>query len=1176
MRIRVKSGVLGRWIRLAGVLSVVSAAAYFTVGAVMAFSGTGAGNDGSPYRITTCSQLQEMQSNLSASYELGNDINCNGVTFTPIGSVPSPFTGKLFGNNYAISNLTISQPTTSYVGLFAAIAAAQVRDLDIVNASVTGGYSTGILAGRSGNMIIDSIRIISSDVSSGSGPVTGGLVGSIAASTVSNVLIDNDSTITGQNSTGGLAGYVMTSDLSGIGVEGTVTGNGNVGGILGFVTGNSLSDSYFDGTLTAEENIGGVIGYYDLSAANEQVDVRRVYSAGSLTAGAFSSTTGGIIGVINLDQDAASLPDPVLENIFSRIVITNNSPTPSGGVLGRLAYTSGNLTSLSGGYSDATNSGSQRCIGDGSITDCVKVNIASANPDYFTFPLNAPLSAWDFSSVWTQDTDLYPILRGNLRLYEKGIGSQTDPYQITDCQQLQAVAANLTSHFKVMNAIDCSASSSWNGGQGFAPIGNDLGVFGGTFNGNNQPISELYIDRVDDDPDTNYDTDPATNQQFVGLFGYAVNADISNVVLNNARIRGYQYVGGVVGLMEGGTVTNAKVNVGVADNSCDVNGSCIWARYGINGGGIVGYLDGGIVDQSISAGPVKGSGNVIGGLVGYMQGSAVLSDSRTSSNVDGGSAIGGAVGRAIDSTIDNVFASGNVIAKTTDEFSKPGYSAGGLVAIAETSTIMQSAATGDVRSDDMYGGGLAAVMYRTTVTDTYATGDVSVGNDYAGGFAAQIVEGSVSRSYSSGDVSLDNGTVVGGFASYLTGSDGNELTISDSFTTSRVTGSLDPLTYAFGSNVDPVYVIFDNISYDQQLTQASYCTLDNLPTGCSPANADALSPGYFTHFDNSPFTQSTVGVWNPLLWYFDEQHLPILFQSSTAPILITPAAYNVYKDLPIHVYMPFDSIANSNVLVLQNDSRTIVIGLQTLAPGHHQFTIPMDSILSTPEVTSSTSLSIPTDAYTITIAGQPTVGGPAVSAIANSVTITDQPYIICEAPSRTDTTVRVACAAVPNEGFGTATWQMQYSADGGATYTSVTLDNPAVAIHTITGLQPGTQYVVRFRFTNDWGTSEWGSQSVKTLGTAPSSGSSAATPDTNSKSKNVTIVTKSEYSQVTSPAKDDVGVPATGDEIMQMKAGTGSDGQKTSTLGWWWIVLIIVPGAVLFYVFVRWLYRHKN
>jgi hypothetical protein len=54
-----------------------------------------------------------------------------------------------------------------------------------------------------------------------------------------------------------------------------------------------------------------------------------------------------------------------------------------------------------------------------------------------------------------------------------GSGTLAIPFGITDCCQLQAIGASqdaLTKNYKLLNDIDCSASSGWDSGKGFKPI----------------------------------------------------------------------------------------------------------------------------------------------------------------------------------------------------------------------------------------------------------------------------------------------------------------------------------------------------------------------------------------------------------------------------------------------------------------------------------------------------------------------------------------------------------------------------------------------------------------------------------------------------------------------------------------------------------------------------------
>jgi The GLUG motif len=147
------------------------------------FSGSGAGIEPDPYVITTCAQLQEMDTDLNAYYVLDNDIDCSqtnpedafnesgqwtdGKGFDPIGNVAlnggniysgfnyESFTGTLDGQNHKITNLYINRGVDAndvngyYIGLFSTISSgAEVKNLGIEDVDITGsGNNVGALAG---------------------------------------------------------------------------------------------------------------------------------------------------------------------------------------------------------------------------------------------------------------------------------------------------------------------------------------------------------------------------------------------------------------------------------------------------------------------------------------------------------------------------------------------------------------------------------------------------------------------------------------------------------------------------------------------------------------------------------------------------------------------------------------------------------------------------------------------------------------------------------------------------------------------------------------------------------------------------------------------------------------------------------------------------------------------
>jgi uncharacterized repeat protein (TIGR02543 family) len=225
-----------------------------------------------------------------------------------------------------------------------------------------------------------------------------------------------------------------------------------------------------------------------------------------------------------------------------------------------------------------------------------------------------------------------------------GSGTAGDPYIITTVEELQEMNDNKTAYYILGNDIDASATSGWNGGAGFVPIGwGPLHVsdnkFTGTFDGRRYKITNLHIN--------------LSGSPYVGLFGYVGGAVIENVGLEEENVIGGSYVGGLVGsngdlFLSGGTIIN-----------CYSTGS-------VNGGGSTGGLVGlncGTISRSYSAASVIGTNNE-GGLVGNDAGPvsncyATGSVSYQVINGVGGVDVGGLIG-ALGNTLSNCYSTGPV------------------------------------------------------------------------------------------------------------------------------------------------------------------------------------------------------------------------------------------------------------------------------------------------------------------------------------------------------------------------------------------------------------------------------------------------------------------------------------------------------------------------------------
>ncbi len=244
-------------------------------------------------------------------------------------------------------------------------------------------------------------------------------------------------------------------------------------------------------------------------------------------------------------------------------------------------------------------------------------------------------------------------------------------------QTLQGMArtGNLSGYYALGSNIDATDTSSWNGGLGFAPVGNSTNKFNGKFDGLGHTISNLYINRP--------------TQSYVGLFGYTGSgSSVSNVGLVGGSVSGWMFVGGLVGLSYG-AITNSYATGSVSGTIYYIGGlvgrnySAITNSYatgsvtgsgsGIYIGGLVGWNEnGGTITNAYATGSVSGTNNDVGGLVGINYG-AITNSYATGSVTGVSNHVGGLVGTNAG-TITNSYATGSVTGSGSGT-----YCIGGLV-----------------------------------------------------------------------------------------------------------------------------------------------------------------------------------------------------------------------------------------------------------------------------------------------------------------------------------------------------------------------------------------------------------------------------------------------------------------------------------------------------------------
>jgi len=418
-----------RKVRLFAVTGLLLLLALLSPGLVAAFSAYGVGTSGSPYRVATCAQLQEMTNNLAGYYKLVSNIDCTGTVFTSVGAYTTPFTGNLDGDNHTISNLSVS---TS--GLFAYTAGATIRNLTISSGTSTGNGNQGSFVGYAINSTLSNVHssMAIAVLDPSSAAYIGGLVGAATGATS----IDSSS------------------------YSGTMAGGAYVGGLVGYMgnlstpTSDVLSNSLFNGTINlAGIYAGGAVGIlYSGTVSN-------VYSSGTINVTGATSYVGGLIGI---SYRGAS------NNNFSATYI-NGTGTSIGGIYGTFFVTTNGWNSTrSNDYYDryranGNDAYSRNCAADEEGSgNCTAVNTANATPSYFkNNTTNAPLNhaSWNFTTTW-QTTASYPTLRNISNFTDQTVPNGGDANGDGTNDSFQAWVASTQSSSSIWSTVEVPSSSS--------------------------------------------------------------------------------------------------------------------------------------------------------------------------------------------------------------------------------------------------------------------------------------------------------------------------------------------------------------------------------------------------------------------------------------------------------------------------------------------------------------------------------------------------------------------------------------------------------------------------------------------------------------------------------------------------------------------------------------------
>ncbi|HWJ80183.1 MAG TPA: GLUG motif-containing protein [Niallia sp.] len=224
--------------------------------------------------ISTPQQLQDINNNLTETYELVNDIDMSGFPFTPLGRVYPFFSGHLNGKGFKIKNLRVVS-TIEYTGFIARTNGGVVENLGLEDVYI-----------ESNNHHV------------------GGLVALNSLSErISNCYVTG--TIKQTNSSklycGGLVGrnYGNVNDCYS---DCIVSGGDSVGGFSGVInyTGSTIKNCYSKSTVSGSKNIGAFFGTSETTVVYEN----NFYD--SQLAGVSQSSRTGVVGKTSSEMQTQS------------------------------------------------------------------------------------------------------------------------------------------------------------------------------------------------------------------------------------------------------------------------------------------------------------------------------------------------------------------------------------------------------------------------------------------------------------------------------------------------------------------------------------------------------------------------------------------------------------------------------------------------------------------------------------------------------------------------------------------------------------------------------------------------------------------------------------------------------------------------------------------------------
>ena len=744
--------------------------------------------------ITSWTDLAAISSSLAGNYRLVTNLSsadsdyasAGGNAWTPLGPSGTPFTGTFDGNNFTISNLTISTLTGDNQGLFGVISGATLSNLGLLDVDIAADNYVGALFGAQAG-----------------------------ASTITNCY--STGVIDGDVSTGGLFGSSSYYDITINNCWSSVTITGLQGSGFGHLACDSagvVNNCYATGNVT----VTGAAGGFAHDAA--YVTITNCYATGTVSSGSYAGGfANGTVGGL------------VLKNCYATGDVTgvNNDFDYVGPLIGALSGSQTNCWYAA--EATITNNGTQGENTTGTST--------TNRSDFYDKTLNVydnGTPVWDFTTpVWYELPTTYPLLLSSFT-------------SITSWTDLAAMSSDLAGNYMLGASLDSGDSDySSAGGDSWTPIGSTGTPFTGTLNGNGQTISDLTMSGTTYQglfgagvgaAFTNVqflDVDVTASGQWSGAL--AGNLTVGCEVIgcsSTGTIDGTGVCGGLIGYIHTGWVEECWSSATVTSSGNSNGGLIGWTNNGSHGGS---SYEGALNCYATGDVTVTGVTENTGGFAGRGAWSA-MTNCYASGTVTGAANVGGFVGNIASKNIINCYATGDVTGDV-DTWDTVGPLTGTGTSItnswyAADATVVNNGTGGNINSDgtettnksdfyvvtqNVYDNGSPVWDFSTPVWYARAAGYpkleavVSIGSwtdlaaiasDLAGDYALTADLDSSDGDYSS--AGGDDWTGIGQGATPFTGTfDGDGYTISDLIEDDAAYGCLFGVTE--GSTISNLGVI---------------------------------------------------------------------------------------------------------------------------------------------------------------------------------------------------------------------------------------------------------------------------------------------------------------------------------------------------------------------------------